>query len=475
MKGTRESILEKIETWRLDPLAPRILWLADVAGSGKSTVAKEMEEKWTSKKCLAGCFFFSRSTENTRTPRLFFTTVAQQGLAQLDPTVRTAVAVGIRKLINPVSASFKQQCLSIFVEPLQATQAQLVLLLDAIDECEPEKCRQLLRILLPLLSNLPHLKLFITSRPETHIREELGEFLYQELTIRSDETSNLKDVELFMKQQLGKVPLTQNQRMQLVDHARGLFIWARTVCSLLKKFRGNNISFVNRILSQDFHEMNPIYRIALEQAIGSDTATETVETVMDTLRIIVAAYEPVTPKMINSFLNISDSMDIIRDLGSVLECGGPDATIQFLHPTFREFLLNLENGGQYYVDINMAHDLMTTRCLRIMEEELKYNVCMLRDRTEMLWPNYLSEQCLKHTSIALQYSCRFWASHIIVTQARLLPPFLITMIEDFFMSKLLDWAYMVSVQGSIDRALAMLRRLISVRLVSNSEHFLRPN
>ncbi|PVF94573.1 hypothetical protein CPB86DRAFT_828491, partial [Serendipita vermifera] len=41
MKETRRSVLEEIEKWRSDPDECQILWLADVAGAGKSTVAKE--------------------------------------------------------------------------------------------------------------------------------------------------------------------------------------------------------------------------------------------------------------------------------------------------------------------------------------------------------------------------------------------------------------------------------------------------
>jgi hypothetical protein len=40
MTGTREQILEEARVWRAneDPETPQIFWLADVAGSGKSTV-----------------------------------------------------------------------------------------------------------------------------------------------------------------------------------------------------------------------------------------------------------------------------------------------------------------------------------------------------------------------------------------------------------------------------------------------------
>jgi hypothetical protein len=39
MKGTRAFILEEARSWMEDPNAPQIFGLADVAGSGKSTVA----------------------------------------------------------------------------------------------------------------------------------------------------------------------------------------------------------------------------------------------------------------------------------------------------------------------------------------------------------------------------------------------------------------------------------------------------
>jgi hypothetical protein len=101
MEGTRESILEKIEQWRIEPLAPQVLWLADVAGSGKSTVAKHLAEKWKAQGCLAGRFFFSRDAEETRTPKLFFTTISQQGLAHLGPDVRTASNQSSKFYMNP--------------------------------------------------------------------------------------------------------------------------------------------------------------------------------------------------------------------------------------------------------------------------------------------------------------------------------------------------------------------------------------
>jgi hypothetical protein len=478
MRGTRQSTLEDIEKWRLDSQAPQVLWLADVAGAGKSTVAKEMMEKWKSNGCLAGRFFFSRDAEETRTPGLFFTTIAQQGLAHLDARVRTAVAAGIRKLIDPIAATLEEQCLNIFVEPIRATTTAITLVLDALDECEPRTCQQLLRILLPQLSNLPHLKLFMTSRPETHIRGELVDINYQTLSLRSDELSNSRDVEFFMKQRLRNVSLSQFQVGQVIERAGGLFIWAKTVCDLLDNFRGDRNSFIDRILSSNLRHMDSIYRIALDQAIGTDREEENMVAYMNILRIVVAACEPVSPNTIDKLLNSSESMAIINDLRSVLECGGEDAVVRFLHPTFREFLLNPNDSDRYFVDMNVAHKVIVGGCLSTTDKELEYNICKLYFDMEkynvegpFFNPEKLSEACLQYTSGALRYSCSFWANHIILHTDPICSSLIIS-IECFFKEKLLDWIYMVAIQGSIDSAVKALRKLASLKLVSNSCHFI---
>jgi hypothetical protein len=460
MKETRLPVLEKIDKWRLDPFGPRILWLSDVAGAGKSTVAKEVAEKWKAQGILAGRFFFSRDAEETRTPKLFFSTIAQQGLAHLCSEVRTAVAVGIRRLINPVSATLEEQCSDIFIAPLQAIQKPIVLVLDALDECEPATCRQLLNVLLPHLSNIPHLKLMMTSRPDSYIQAELKEVTCQELSLRSDVVSNSRDVELFMNERLKGTSLPQSQITQLIERAGGLFIWAKTVCDLQDRFRGNKSSFIDRILSQKLRQMDSIYRIALDQAVGKDSAEENMEAYMNVLSIVVAAYEPVSPNTIDKLLNTSDTMDIIKDLGSVLECDEENAVIRFLHPTFREFLLDKEACDRYYIDINAAHTLLAQGCLSVMEGELDYDICKLYSEQESYFqPEKLIQKCIQYVSSALQYSCGFWVNHILLP-ANGISTKLTSTVELFFTCKLLDWIYVLSVQGFIDKALTMLRKLI---------------
>ncbi|PVF98472.1 hypothetical protein CPB86DRAFT_784708 [Serendipita vermifera] len=469
MKGTRLAILEEARKWMVDNDVPQLLWLNGVAGSGKSTVAKQLSEEWKVKSCLAGRFFFSRDAKETRSPKFFFSTIAQQGLSHLGPAAQTAVALGIRKLRDPVSATLEEQCSEIFEGPLQAIDSNAVLVLDALDECELRTCQQLLRILLPRLSNLPRLKVFLTSRPELHIHEQLQKSTHHFLSFRLDAPENRQDVELYMRHSMHELSLPEGQMEQLIERAGGLFIWAKTVCELLRNIRGDRNSFIRRVLAERIEHMDPIYQIALEQAIRNNDVKESMEAYMNVLKVIVAAYEPLSPDTINQLLGISTGMEIVGDLRIVLECHGADEPVRFLHPTFREFLLKSGVCGQFYVDISLSHHLIAVSCVSIMNRDLKFDVCNLfDDYGNQFSPEERRDICHAKTSFALRYSCVFWANHISdagvsFTESKEL----ISTVEEFFTVNLIHWLYMIAVVGTFNGATSMIRKLLSTDISEN--------
>jgi hypothetical protein len=469
MEGTRLNVLQYAREWSQDPNKPQIFCLSDVAGSGKSTIAKHLTEEWRIDNRLAGSFFFSRGTEQTRTSKYFFSTIAQHGISNLSPAIQSAVADGIRKLRNPVSSTLVEQHTNMFMKPLGMLQVGLptVLVVDALDECEPESCRHLLQILLENLRFTQNLKLFLTSRPETRIMEQLRTYKPDEASLRADQVSNLRDVEIYMREKLQKASLQEEQVAQLIERADGLFIWARTVCEMLRKLRGNKNPFIDRVLSKGVRQMDSIYRIALEQAIGESQAEESVEAYMNVLKLLVAAHEPLSPNTIDRFLNTSDSLQIIRDLGSVLDCGDGDTTVRFLHPTFRDFLLDSPNANQYHIHMDDAHHLLGSSCLSVMLDDLRHDLCKLyqQDSTKFKSED-LNSICLEYTSPALRYSCSFWGNHIVPNKQSLFRHYRSSIIESFFSSKLLDWIYMIGMQQSIETATRILRGFISDNAVS---------
>jgi hypothetical protein len=458
MKGTRNQILNEARSWAKNEASSQVFWLADVAGAGKSTVAMHLSREWKSNGQLAGRFFFSRDAEETRTPKLFFTTIAQQGLSHLGRDVKTAILDGIRALHEPVSAPIEEQCLEIFVRPLESLSSTKILVVDALDECEPTTCIRLLQVLLRNLSNTPRLKIFLTSRPDAHITETLSECQPERTSLRNSQ-ENDRDVSQFMKERLGLIGLLGHRIEQLALRSEGLFIWANTVCKILHRYRGNLDKFINELLTHGPHQMNLLYEVALQQAIPDLTEEGSLSAYRNVLGVIVGAFEPLSPATINRILGIENTYQIVRDLGSVLDCQNSEDPIRFLHPTFREFLLI--TSSHFRIHEMDAHLTLAQACLDIMSCDLRYDICSLGDLTE-------SDHALEsHIEHALRYSCRFWGDHLIFKGVlKHQSSDIVGRLEHFLTTNLLDWFYVISFMNALTESKNTLKNLVSGLSVS---------
>ncbi|PVG04817.1 hypothetical protein CPB86DRAFT_721309, partial [Serendipita vermifera] len=377
LKGTRIPILEEARSWFKSEIGPQIFWLTDVAGSGKSTVANHLAREWKMQNQLAGRFFFSRAAEQTRTTMYFFSTLAQQGLSQLGPKVRSVVSDGIRYLSNPVAAPLEDQCRLLFVEPMAALPLPIVLVLDGLDECEPSALTRLFRVLLPQLGNLPHLRLLLTSRPDNYIRESLQNIQVYRASLRRNVESNRMDIWKFIVEKLESISIPQAKIDQLVDRSDGLFIWASTVCKLLLIYRGDRYQFLEEVLVRGPKQMDTLYQVALQQALPDRSVCENLKAYKQVLSVIVVAFEPLSPNTINNLLQIQNAFEIVGDLQSVLDCHHPEDPVRFLHPTFREFLLQSPEHNPYCIDEKMSHLSLAHACLGLMGDNLHWDICDL--------------------------------------------------------------------------------------------------
>jgi hypothetical protein len=474
MRGTRESILEQIRTWMSseDPHTSQILWLADAAGAGKSTVAKHLTREWKSQGKLAGHFFFSRDAEETRTTKLFFSTIAQQGLSHLGPAVKTSISDGIRELCGPTSALLEEQCRELFVRPLKSTMSPVVLILDALDECDPAAFNRLFRVLLPQLPNIPHLRLFLTSRPDKHIAKVLDTPSVLRVSLRVDEESNKEDVKLYMRTKLTSISLQEDRIDKLVTRSRGLFIWASTVCRLIEDFQGNMDQYVSELLIHGPDEMDLVYQKALDQALPPATQVTNRKAYMDVIGVVVVAFEPLSPKTIDRMLNISNSFTIVQHLKSVLDCHQANEPVRFLHPTFREFLLR-PTLRSYHVVESSSHLVLYQACLSILAADLRYDICNLFGLKSQYEDDVYDQEDLKsiltqYTSYEMRYGCRFWGDHFVpYNLARSPKEDAILSMRRFFCLNLLDWIYVVSIVGSMNEIKFGLQKIILANMVSS--------
>ena len=146
----------------------RIFCLLDVAGSGKSTVSKEVVEAWVEEKRLVGRFFFSRDTTETMSTRKFCSTVSE-AFASLDRDLRPHIKKFKEVRLDWEKLSLKQQYEGLVASPLRELNRPAILIIDALDECND--CIELIKTLRDTQPSVPLLRMFITSRPEEDITQ----------------------------------------------------------------------------------------------------------------------------------------------------------------------------------------------------------------------------------------------------------------------------------------------------------------
>ncbi|PVG01650.1 hypothetical protein CPB86DRAFT_752981, partial [Serendipita vermifera] len=452
MSGTRESILARVRDWSTSDDSPSVFWLAGVAGTGKSTIANHLAREWKNSGHLAGRFFFSREADETRTSKLFFSTIAQQGIANLGEDLQGLVAVGIRKLKDPLSATLDEQFTSMFWNPLRVMKHTAILVLDALDECESISRKKLIDLILPSLSELPYLRLFITSRPETYSEssQALSSHIFKSI---SDDAENSHDVEIFLQESMKNSPLQTDHVQKLIERANGLFIWASTACKIVGSLALEPEEIMDELMGPNFAEMDALYSIALKSTLSPLE----IKAALLVLGVILVANEPLSPASIDLLLRRSTSDLLIRKLSSVLRYQSYDDPVRFLHPTFREYLLRRRQDDQFYLDEPEAHLRLASDCLSLMQRRLEYNICQFGDEMDKYkdeFQNLANDPDVKavidaNIPHALRYACRFWAFHFASrpssTEKSRPHTGIVPSVVQFFESKFLDWLSVLSI------------------------------
>ncbi|KIM22668.1 hypothetical protein M408DRAFT_78726, partial [Serendipita vermifera MAFF 305830] len=165
--GTREKTLAAISKWADEKTdAKPIFLLLDVAGSGKSTVAKQMADQWTKEKRLFARFFFSRDTASTMSTEAFCSTVAD-AFASMDQEIETLMKT-FEKRRDFGRLSFEELFNGLVINPLEELNRDAILIIDALDECDNENGSrdELLNALYGQQSSSPRLRILATGRPE---------------------------------------------------------------------------------------------------------------------------------------------------------------------------------------------------------------------------------------------------------------------------------------------------------------------
>lgn len=474
----------------LDPKLPKCFWLKGLAGIGKSTIAYSIAKLARSRGLLAVDFFFSRlGDKELRDPTLVFPTLAYQ-LALLDPEFSRVITTALETHPNAGYSSLKNQLDQLIIEPLSKVKPDpkriVVLILDAFDECEAKGAKEILQLLVAALPFLPFFfKIFITSRPEQHIRSVLVPSNNLQITTLHDiEDSIVKeDIERYLRARLRALPeelgrddldedwITEAQIKLLAEAAGTLFIHAATALRFLMDILGPRkqlkllLEFIQSPRqahkAQPFASLDELYLQILRGIISQMTGGAVAQLFRTVVGSIVLLRDPLPVRALERLANLDedDATELLKNLHSIiLPPGPPDYCPRIYHPSFPDFLLDHSRcpDDKLWIDAGVHEARLALRCLETMNELLHKNIlgvfdtCLLNSEVENLDAR-VEENCLPE----LRYACLQWASHLAVVPLPVNDQ-IRGALEIFTSRSLLPWLELLSWMGQTRSAIPSL-------------------
>jgi WD40 repeat protein len=466
-----------------------------MAGTGKSTIARTVAYRFHENGRLGASFFFSKGKKDLGDATAFFTTLAVQ-LTEALPDLKCYVCDAITKHGDIGQQPLLNQWERLILQPLLMLDKRLppplvlILVVDALDECESDEGPS---VILRLLTELKELKIlrvrvFVTSRPETPILlgfREMTEIAHYDLMLHSVPQKVIgHDISIFVRHELVKInrkrslekdwPSEEDIQM-LVQRAGRLFIYAATACRFLGKSqypkkRLSEMLLINSASHSSTKELDEMYMLILKNLIteGQDEDNEDVTSFFKQIvGSIIILFDSLSATALTRLLAVDEINATLEPLRSVLNVPEDETSpVQLFHLSFRDFLLDKNRcpDTRFLIDEKTAHNNLFICCLNLMSKNLRRDMCELR------LPGALAVEVEKskvegHVPPEVQYACRHWLSHLQRCDISLNE---IEQVHKFLQEHLLHWIEALSLIGNMFDGVVIVRTLESMLIVSDS-------
>ncbi|KAI9334016.1 ankyrin repeat-containing domain protein [Obelidium mucronatum] len=442
VEGTRQWTLRHIWIWALEAdQSTKVMWLYGGAGTGKSLLSYAVVTMYPPKEFIVGARFFCRHNDARKSDPAAIVKSIVWDLVQALGDTFPAFRKHVEKQMDEDLYQIKYYSKSILADPFKAFQVLIVdglkncdttsfkktvlIVIDALDECNFETRVSFLKVLTNLSSLLPTcFKVFVTARPEKDIYDCLTKLRVFELEPSRKE--NLEDIHLVVEARLRKMWSIKGILpdevagciADLVNKSEGLFIYVRVICEFLEQ---------SKITIQEAREQiagyasgpDEVYALIVKR-VKDAVGIEKFKIVVDLLGCIIFANEPLDIPVLSFMLSLEleETQFFLDQLRSILKISG--GRVAAIHKSFKDFFSTPERSKQFFIHFETANTLLANGCLVAVSSMLE----TLANFPKRELINFLAGKpsviSLGNLSVAsseflAQYSVRNWAAHLDTT------------------------------------------------------------
>ncbi|KAJ3023773.1 UNVERIFIED_CONTAM: hypothetical protein HDU68_008456 [Siphonaria sp. JEL0065] len=259
VEGTRRWTLNLVWEWAYDPEESQVMWLYGGSGTGKSLISYAVIKGLPPREFVLGSYFFCRHNDTQKSDPISIVKSIVWDLVQNIGSLLPEFKKHVLKQLDDDQYQVKYYNKpSILSDPFKAFQLLIVdglkkdalrldktilIVIDALDECNYKSRHSLLKVLTDLSPLLPSfIKIFVTARPEKDIYDCLTSLSVFEL--EPSRQDNLNDIQIVVEKRLRKMWNIVDENLSdevaacvsnLVAKSEGLFIYVRAVCEFLEQ------------------------------------------------------------------------------------------------------------------------------------------------------------------------------------------------------------------------------------------------
>lgn len=363
-------------------------------GSGKTAIAKTLSDHFSKPWChsnrrLLASFFFCKTAGDRNNVQHFIATIAYQIAVNL-PCAKPFIMEAIANDPAIVYSDLQTQMQKLILEPLQRayilneaeqkpTGWPRLLVIDALDECNEQNIQsEVLSVIADLARRTTFpLAIFLSCRPECHIRRAFQTDLLKKLSIKTNlsEHHAENDIRLFLESKFKEIRDAHNNKKTFQSEWPG----NEVIDTLVKKSSGHFMHASDVAEYVGAQDDNPVERLevmlGLTESSGGEKPFNRLDaSYMDLLQSIKKKHIPIIMDAFSFALQCplglmeKDVMKLLLDKGglrviletlqgtliSIADIPPRAVRVEF-HAPISDFLLDSGRSGIYHLSAAGAH------------------------------------------------------------------------------------------------------------------------